>query len=219
MSDKKDLYTLLGVAKDASQKEIKNAYRALTQKYHPDKWASQSEEKQEQAKEVYDKIKEAYDILMDDEKRKFYDETGCFSVDDYQLEQKAQVLIFENFTREMKRRNFRVMNYLPDIEDRIQDLIRITNMDIKKVEEERDNYAKVMENFKFGASVVKKCLDDTMAGIEANIARGKELIEVLEYALQVLTRVEYIGPDFLEDATENHMVTNWGKITLNGGDY
>lgn len=219
MSNEKDLYTLLGVAKGSSKFTIKQAYRALAQKYHPDKWASYSEEKQVQAKEVYDKIKEAYDILMDDEKRKFYDETGCFSGEDYQLEQKAQLLIFEQFTKEMKRRNFRVMNYLPDIEDRIQDLIRITNIDIKKVEKERDNYAKVMENFKFGASVVKKCLDDTMASIEANIARGKELIEVLEYALQVLTRVKYIGPDFLDDATQKPTTTNWGKITLNGGDY
>ena len=65
----KDYYAALGVAKDASQAEIKKAYRKLARQHHPDanKGDSASEEK-------FKEISEAYDVLSDETKRKEYDE-------------------------------------------------------------------------------------------------------------------------------------------------
>ncbi|UCD77961.1 MAG: J domain-containing protein [Desulfobacterales bacterium] len=66
-----DYYQILGVKKDASQEEIKKAYRKLAMKYHPDhtKGDKGSEEK-------FKKISEAYAVLSDKEKRKEYDTFG-----------------------------------------------------------------------------------------------------------------------------------------------
>lgn len=60
-------YEILGVKNDASETEIKKAYRALSLKYHPDRNPS------EEAKKLFPKINEAYEILSDPSKRKQHD--------------------------------------------------------------------------------------------------------------------------------------------------
>lgn len=67
----KDYYKTLGVSKDASQDEIKKAYRKLAVKYHPDKNPDKA------AEEKFKDIAEAYEVLKDPEKRKRYDELGA----------------------------------------------------------------------------------------------------------------------------------------------
>lgn len=64
----KDYYKILGVSKDASQQEIKKAYRKLAHKYHPDKGGDE---------EKFKKINEAYQVLSDDKKRAQYDRFGA----------------------------------------------------------------------------------------------------------------------------------------------
>src|SRR5918997_2933017 len=70
--DFKDYYATLGVAKTASEKEIKQAFRKLARKYHPDVNPG------DKAAEVrFKEINEAYEVLGDSEKRKKYDELGA----------------------------------------------------------------------------------------------------------------------------------------------
>jgi curved DNA-binding protein len=66
-----DYYQILGVKKDASQDEIKKAYRKLAMKYHPDHTKGDKA-----AEEKFKKISEAYAVLSDKEKRKEYDTFG-----------------------------------------------------------------------------------------------------------------------------------------------
>jgi molecular chaperone DnaJ len=66
----RDYYDALGVSRDASQDEIKSAYREKAREYHPD--ASDHEDAQERFKE----IQEAYEVLSDEEKREAYDQMG-----------------------------------------------------------------------------------------------------------------------------------------------
>ncbi len=68
----KDYYDILGVARDASEKEIKHAYRKLARKYHPDF----NPENKEEAEEKFKDINEAYEVLSDPEKRKLYEQFG-----------------------------------------------------------------------------------------------------------------------------------------------
>mgnify|MGYP006340874645 CR=1 FL=1 len=69
--DYKDYYKTLGVAKNASEKEIKSAYRQLAQKYHPDKNPGDKK-----AEDKFKDLNEAYEVLSDDQKRAAYDRYG-----------------------------------------------------------------------------------------------------------------------------------------------
>lgn len=69
----KDYYKSLGVAKNATQDEIKKSYRKLARKYHPDTNKGDVE-----AEERFKEISEAYDVLSDDKRRKEYDEIRSY---------------------------------------------------------------------------------------------------------------------------------------------
>jgi len=70
--DYKDYYKVLGVGRRASQEEIKQAYRKLAVKHHPDKNPDNKN-----AEEKFKEISEAYEVLKDPEKRKQYDKLGA----------------------------------------------------------------------------------------------------------------------------------------------
>ena len=75
---KRDYYEVLGVAKNASEDEIKKAYRKLAMKYHPDR---NQGEKAKEAEERFKEVKEAYEMLCDSSKRAAYDQYGHAGVD------------------------------------------------------------------------------------------------------------------------------------------
>jgi len=68
-----DLYSILELTKGADASEIRKQYLKLSRIYHPDKV---SVDKQEASGEKFKKINQAYEILSDESKRSFYDQTG-----------------------------------------------------------------------------------------------------------------------------------------------
>ncbi|SFM14995.1 molecular chaperone DnaJ [Methanolobus profundi] len=75
MSTTRDYYEILGISKDATESEIKKAYRKLAMQYHPDK------NKEEDAEAKFKEISEAYAVLSDTEKREQYDRFGHAGID------------------------------------------------------------------------------------------------------------------------------------------
>lgn len=76
MASKRDYYEVLEVSKTATSDEIKKAYRKLAVKYHPDKNPGNKD-----AEEKFKEATEAYEVLIDDKKRKAYDQFGHAGVD------------------------------------------------------------------------------------------------------------------------------------------
>ena len=70
MDDKRDYYEVLGVEKSATQSDLKNAFRRLARKYHPDRSTEPD------AEDRFKEIQEAYAVLSDDQKRSQYDRFG-----------------------------------------------------------------------------------------------------------------------------------------------
>ena len=73
--NKRDYYEILGVDKNASEADIKSAFRKLAKKYHPDV------SKEENAAEKFKEAQEAYAVLSDKEKRGRYDQFGHSAFD------------------------------------------------------------------------------------------------------------------------------------------
>ncbi|WP_297056636.1 J domain-containing protein [Thermosulfurimonas sp.] len=93
----KDYYKILGVPRDASQEEIKRAYRRLALKYHPDRNRGNKE-----AEEKFKEINEAYAVLSDPEKRRQYDLFGSAEFEKrYTQEDIFRGFNFENLFRDL----------------------------------------------------------------------------------------------------------------------
>lgn len=71
MTNKRDYYEILGVGRDASESDLKSAYRKLALKYHPDKNPGNKA-----AEEKFKEAAEAYEVLQDSQKRQIYDQFG-----------------------------------------------------------------------------------------------------------------------------------------------
>ena len=76
MANKRDYYEVLGVSKNATDAELKSAYKKMAIKYHPDRQVGKSDEEKKAAEEKFKEAAEAYDVLRDPQKRQQYDQYG-----------------------------------------------------------------------------------------------------------------------------------------------
>ncbi|MGA3111991.1 MAG: DnaJ domain-containing protein, partial [Candidatus Bathyarchaeia archaeon] len=96
MAEKRDYYEVLGVKRDASPDEIKDAYRKLAMQFHPDR------NKDPGAEERFKEISEAYAVLSDSQKRQQYDTLGHSGFDQrYSSEDIFRGADFDSVFRDM----------------------------------------------------------------------------------------------------------------------
>jgi DnaJ-class molecular chaperone len=118
----KDHYRILGVIQDAEDIVIKAAYRALAQRYHPDKWAGSPEEATMRMSE----INKAFSVLSDQIKRKQYD-INLSSNEYNEPEEDFSNTVDENdFGTSLDYNWSTVVKYFPDLEDIFNDLSKIS---------------------------------------------------------------------------------------------
>ncbi len=96
MAEKRDYYEVLGVSKNASKEEVKDAYRKLAMRYHPDR------NKAADAEDKFKEISEAYAVLSDNQKRRQYDTLGHVGFDQrYTAEDIFRGADFESIFRDI----------------------------------------------------------------------------------------------------------------------
>ena len=81
MAEKRDYYEVLGIQKNASEDDIKQAYRKAALKWHPDRWVSGTDAEKKTAEEKFKEASEAYSVLSDAQKRAKYDQFGFAGVE------------------------------------------------------------------------------------------------------------------------------------------
>ena len=70
MAEKRDYYEVLGLDKNASADQIKDAYRKMALKWHPDRWVNGTDAEKKTAEEKFKEASEAYSVLSDPDKRR-----------------------------------------------------------------------------------------------------------------------------------------------------
>ena len=80
-----DYYKVLKVNRNATEEELKKAYKRLAMKWHPDKNNQQHQVKKEEAEAKFKQISEAYDVLNDPKKRQIYDFYGHYPLNSMEV--------------------------------------------------------------------------------------------------------------------------------------
>jgi len=118
----KDHYQVLGVIQDAEDIVIKAAYRALAQRYHPDKWVDSQEEGTRRMSE----INEAFAALSDPTKRKQYDQSRTSNEYNFPEEDFSNTGTEDDLCNSLNDDWSAIVKYFPDVEDIINDLSKIS---------------------------------------------------------------------------------------------
>jgi DnaJ-class molecular chaperone len=118
----KDHYRILGVIQDAEDIVIKAAYRALAQKYHPDKWAGPPEDATMRMSE----INKAFAVLSDQVKRKQYDINLSSNEYNEPEEDFSNTVDEDDLSTSLDYNWSTVVKYFPDLEDIFNDLSKIS---------------------------------------------------------------------------------------------
>ena len=139
-----DLYEVLGVKRDATQEQIKKAYKKLASKYHPDKNPDDPK-----ATTMFQSIQEAYEILSDDEKRKRYDQTGEVNEQPTKFDMAIKML-FDLYMHNVEKNNYKRKNYLKIVKRDLKTALQACEMDIKQVQEKIRKFQYIIDHTSSG---------------------------------------------------------------------
>lgn len=121
---KKDHYNTLGVIQDAEDIVIKAAYRALAQRYHPDKWTGSSAESTKRMSE----INEAFDVLSDPVKKKQYSQSMASNEYYESEEDSSNTRTEQDLNSSLDSDWSAAVKYFPDLEEIINNLSKISKL-------------------------------------------------------------------------------------------
>lgn len=192
----KSLYDVLGVDENATESEIKSAYRKLAKHYHPDTYPPDLPEKEkEERRKEFVTISEAYDVLSDVEKRAIYDEHGFIErKNEEQIRKEAEKDLVVLFTT--------IMNAIPDHKISIIDINKqiVDGLLESKTSHEskiKDEEAKIERLNKF-LSRIKCRVDENLIAkdLQGRIDTAYKSIESYRKKLYTLEVVREIAKDY-----------------------
>lgn len=200
-----DLYEVLGISKDATAEEIKQAYRDKSKEHHPDKGGDE---------EVFKKIKNAYEVLSDEKARSFYDNTGIGERQPF--DQRVREL-FETYivpgVVEVESTSFERVNIL----DLIRSIIKDREVELKKELKKCQDYQKKVDTMFKRLSKKRgtegNMIEDNFEPFRARLKRTDALInDELEFIEKVLGDLKHYIYDVFYSETK-FLGYGFGKAT------
>lgn len=188
-----DLYEILGIAKDATPKEIKRAYKDKAKRHHPDKGGDE---------EVFKKIQQAYDVLSDPLSRKMYDTTGEVKKIDFDQGMKN---LFDNYIIpelvKIEKTSFERVNIIKMIDALIQDKITeletaITNNEEVKRRLELVLFRKRKKNTE-SEDILQKFFEPHIKHAETNIIVLETERDFVEKVRDIMSEYDYNMAEYM----------------------
>lgn len=199
-SDLTDLYGVLGVSKGATADEIKAAYRQQAMKYHPDRTKGD-----EALSEIFRAVQKAYDVLKDDVKRKYYDETGKVKLDEAMIKAEALSVLNQNIIQaidaiaQSNDPNMEVwkINPLTAVKTKMTEDLRNARTNLGAMKKTMKRYQSMIKRFrnkknaKFDESPIGNLINQRLENLDESIEKVGNLILIHECALKSVDDYDY----------------------------
>ena len=190
------LYDVLGVTPDATQTEIRQAYRKLAMELHPDRPNGDAE--------AFLPVQAAYDVLGDKKKRALYDETG--DIEDRHFEDLVVDRMMQLFNGMLTEENEVTGDAVEQMMEMIHTGIRGTIINKEKLEQKNLKLLKRKNRIKIrqgkGANLYRQLADAAIASCNQSIARLDEELDVLDEVLNRMEFYEDVEPVIQTDLNE-----------------
>lgn len=172
----KNYYEILGVSKDATEQEIKKAYRKLAKEHHPDVGGEEARFKE---------IQHAYDVLSDKEKRGRYDAGEDVEQPQNTRETQARMFLYTLFEQCIDKYGV-TKDPFKAMRESVYENIRNLDREITKQEKRRDRFELAKSKIEKGeafiacaSAIVKACIS-MIESLEAEKETGRLMLEMLE---------------------------------------
>jgi len=200
-------YEELNLSKDATRDQIKKAYRNLSKLHHPDKKGNSDK---------FRDINKAYEILQDEEKRKYFDETGLLpdEQEENTIKGKARENLYNLVKRILSDKNF-IQRYANM--DFINTVLNIINSNRIKIEETKKGVTKYCETMKLVLDRFNykgESNDFIKEIIEVSIKENAEQVQSMEIELKVLILMKELIKEYDYDF-EKIIDTSYTTTTIN----
>ena len=174
-----DLYEILGVSRNATDDEIKKAYRKKSFMYHPDQNPNDPN-----SEEMFKRIKSAYEVLSDPERRAVYDETGATEKVDFQGKMASYIvnIILPDLVGQMEGAFESV--------DMIQHVKNMLQADLNRNHEEKETGNRVVA--KLNKFVERTKIKEGRKDFFINIVRN-QIDQAKQDILRIDTEIEFLN--------------------------
>lgn len=144
-----DPYEVFGIDKNSSQDMIKQRYRVLVQKWHPDKFTNSNDDEKKESIEMFEKIQFANGILGDPDRKKLYDDTGFIEPSENELSRSVESTLKMLVTGFLAQGDaIFTINIINEINKYCNNSIRSAKNRIAQLKKKRLFLSKVVKKFK-----------------------------------------------------------------------
>lgn len=203
----KDYYDILGVDEDATQDQIKKAYRVLANKYHPDKCPDDPE-----AEAMFKDIVEAYECLIDSQNRLSYDEGAYNGRRKRTLEEKAQLLLAKAFAEvlaALDETNIKHSDPINIMKKSINGTINALRIHIIKLQSDKRKFIEARDRISGTDNLLYDVTNAHIVQSDIVITHDNEQLEEMLIALALLDNYQYKVDEAPEPEWQNQMIGGW----------